>query len=104
MPLHFPLEVGARFSNSVFNQPQSLLLDEWALVVEALEDEVCDLLDDAGVGGAQQLADLLELVDGGDLVVLGRDAVHHPRPPVGLHRAPALIHGAPRSEAVENPR
>jgi len=70
-----------------------LLLDEGALVVEALEDEVGDLLDDAGVGGAQELADLLELVDGRDLVVVRGDAVHHPRAPVRLHRPPALIHG-----------
>jgi len=70
-----------------------LLLDEGALVVEALEDEVGDLLDDAGVGGAQELADLLELVDGRDFVVVRRDAVHHPRAPVRLHRPPALIHG-----------
>lgn len=70
-----------------------LLLDEGALVVKALEDEIGDLLDDAGVGGTQELADLLELVDGRDLVVVRRDAVHHPRAPVRLHRPPALIHG-----------
>jgi hypothetical protein len=69
------------------------LLNKGALVVEALEDEVGDLLDDAGVGGTQELADLLELVDGRDLVVVRRDAVHHPRAPVRLHRPPALIHG-----------
>jgi hypothetical protein len=80
------------------------VLDEGALVVESLEDEVRDLLDDAGVGGAEELADLLESVDGGDLVVVGGDAVDHPRAPVGLHRPPALIHGCrsgppPRSTA-----
>lgn len=65
-------------------------------MVESLEDEVGDLLDDAGVGGAEELADLLELVDGGNFVVVGCDAVDHPRAPVGLHRPPALIHGCPR--------
>jgi hypothetical protein len=73
-----------------------LLLDEGALAVEALEDEVGDLPDDACVGGAEELADLLELVDGGDPVVVGRDAVHHPGAPVGLDRPPALIHGGAR--------
>jgi hypothetical protein len=62
-------------------------------VVESLEDEVGNLLHDASVRGAEELADLVKLVDGSNLVVVGGDAVHHPRAPVGLHRPPALIHG-----------
>lgn len=82
MPLHLPSELRPRFRDGVLDQTQSLLLDDGALVIESLEDELGDFFDDAGVGGAEELADLFELVDGGDLVLVGGDGVNHARAPV----------------------
>ena len=63
----------------------NLLLDDGNFIVDSLEDEVGYHLDVAGTGGVLQLAQLLKLLDGGDLVVLCRDVVHHLRPSAGLH-------------------
>lgn len=61
-------------------------------MLEPFEDKFGDFLNDGDVGRTEELANLLELVDGSDFVLIGGGAVNHPGPPVGFHSSPALIH------------
>uniref|UniRef100_A0A2P2LEX4 Uncharacterized protein MANES_11G036200 n=1 Tax=Rhizophora mucronata TaxID=61149 RepID=A0A2P2LEX4_RHIMU len=47
VPLHLSPELRTRLSNRILYQPQSLLFDNGALVIEALEDKFGNFLDDA---------------------------------------------------------
>lgn len=64
-------------------------------MVEPFQNEFGDFFDDADMRGPKELANLLQLVHGRDLVLVRRGAVDHPRPPVRFDGSPARIHDAP---------